>query len=311
MKAWLILLFCIFMVSSTSWSATTKKVGKVGTIEKGKYTMKPGIDFDPKKIVVSATNLSKTNKMVGTINVENREVDGSYKLVFHDYNVDEYGKIDMKAHRAKTKNIRYGMLDWIKYDPTPFRMIKNEKKTLRFEVEIPKNAVGSKYAHFTIEPVFEKNYVESINNQKESKNKAAFEMKVNVIGLLILDIPNSGIKKVEIDYAFDEKFKRHFASVKNIGDHFIANPSANVLVLDANNKMVEKLELKTKYFQLNPQQRRVFHSPASKKYTKGKYTSIVTFIGESGNFASSFKKQFDVTGAVPGSLKNKTAKKKK
>lgn len=310
MKAWLILLFFVFFVSSNAFTATSNKA-KSQQDEKGKYTMKPGIDFEPKKIVVSATNLSKTNKMVGTLAVENREGEGMYKLVFHDYNVDEYGKIDMKAHRAKTKNLRYGMLDWIKYDPTPFKMADKEKKTLRFEVEVPKDAIGTKYAHFTVEPVFEKNYVETLNSQKQNKNKAAFEMKVNVIGLLILDIPNSGVKKVEINYVFDEKSKRHFSVVKNIGDHLIENPSANVLVLDSNNKMVEKIELKARYFQLNPQQKRIFYSPASKKYTKGKYTAIVTFMGDGGNFVSSFKQPFELQGLVTSSLNNKTAKKKK
>lgn len=298
-----------------SFSAFAQKKKDAPKARQGVTSLKPDIEFNPKKIMARVVP-SQGNKVVEVITVTNSGLAGNFKLVFHDYNVTETGALDLKKFKANEKNIKYGMRDWIKYDNKPFKLEKGESKDIRFEIEVPKNAVGTKYAHFTIQPIVEINYVE--NREQAKKRSSAFQMKLKVVGLIILDLPGTGQKKVNLEYLFDEKIKRHMVVASNVGDHYFLTPKSSVLVMDKQNKLMERTNLIPAKTQLNPGQKQLHYGLAAKTYPPGEYNVIVTFYGDNGNFVSSQKAVLKATGAKmttapksPSSKKNPTPSKKK
>lgn len=290
---------------SFSGATFAKKAIKEVRSQEGVRTLRAKIEISPMKMVINADDPKKNSTVTGEILVTNKGDKGRFRLVFRDYNVDNKGKLILQDFKSNNKNEKYGLFSYLKYDSTSFEVGKGETKKVPFVIELPKDAIGTKYAHYYVEEARDEiNYVESPETKK-NKRKSTVGMELKVIGLLVVDIINSGAKTVKLTHEFNQPLKRHVVKVENTGDHIIQNATGHYIILDKDNKMVEKLGLKSSDAPINPGQYQMFSTVASKKYPKGDYSMIINISAETGRFIYTEKTTFTVSDEKASAKKKK------
>jgi hypothetical protein len=158
----------------------------------------------------------------------------------------------------------------------------------KFDLELPKDIKGTKYAYYTVEEVPMINYVEASKIKKGSG--PAVTLSLSYLSPLVVDIADSGEKKIDTTIKYFPVQNLISVDAKNIGDHYIRVPKVNLVLLNDKNEFVEKISLNAATDQiknLHPTCHIPYIYRLPRGLKPGKYRAIVAVSADEGLFVHS------------------------
>lgn len=305
------LMSLVFLLSLTTAFSQSEKAKATKPKKEGKITLKPLIDYNPKLLSLMVPNINKKSNFPVVIEIENTsDEDKMVKVIFYEYNPDEYGINDLEKSKANIKRAEFSINDYIKYNRNAFMVKAKQKMKYKLEVDLPKDLKGTKYALYTVQEVPFENFVEAAKAKQGRGSSIA--MSVGYMSPLVVDVDNSGEKKVDLTLKYFPKTNVVLVDAKNAGDHYLRVPNVNAVILNEKNEFVQKLtlQLATNVIKnLHPYCHLPFVERMSRGLKPGKYRVIMALTADEGLFVHNEEQEL-IVEAPPAKPAKKGAKSK-
>jgi hypothetical protein len=224
------------------------------------------LNIDPPRIEFSVKAGKTANGLV-TLSNEEKDTALHIKVYLQDLIYLPDGTNDFMSPGSTP----WSCAKWIKIRPVEFELLPGEKQNVRFNLFVPSDTKGGRYAII---------FFEASPALVSGKRGASVDVNIRMGTIVLLTVQDTVTYKArltnfEISDSDDKDFLNIVVSVYNDGNVLI-RPIGKIKVEDENGKKIDEMDFNTKGGGVLPKTGREFIVKYKKPVSGGKYNGIIT-----------------------------------